>query len=113
MTAENRIPSLAMPKEIISNKHFNRPFCAVLGLFILFSVIAWNNTCIPFNCYDEKEHAECAREMLETKNFIIPVLNYEMRVEKPPLIHYGMILIYTLFGVNEFSSGVRIPICFF
>lgn len=90
-------------KEIVSEKCLNPSTYAIFGL-LLFLAITLNNARIPFSYYDEKVNTECAREMLETKSFITPLLNYELRSDKPPLHYYFMMLAYTLFGVNEFSA---------
>ena len=53
---------------------------------------------------DEAKNAECAREMLETGNMIVPTFNYDLRSDKPPLHYYFMMLGYEMFGVNEGSA---------
>ncbi len=53
---------------------------------------------------DEARNAECAREMLESGNFIVPTYNYELRTDKPPLHYYFMMLSYSVFGVSEWSA---------
>ncbi len=69
--------------------------------FFLFSLNIWG---ISIFSLDEAKNASCAREMLESGNFIVPTFNYELRTDKPPLHYYFMILAYKLFGVNEFSA---------
>ncbi len=58
----------------------------------------------PIYILDEAKNAQCAREMLLTHNFIVPTFNGELRVDKPPLHYYFMILSYKMFGVNEFAA---------
>lgn len=53
---------------------------------------------------DEAKNSECAREMLESGDFIVPTFNQELRTDKPPLHYYFMIASYAVFGVNEFSA---------
>ena len=53
---------------------------------------------------DEAKNASCAREMLESGNWIVPTFNYELRADKPPLHYYFMGLSYQVFGVNAFSA---------
>jgi len=53
---------------------------------------------------DEAKNASCAREMMETKEWVVPTFNYEMRTDKPPLHYYFMIGAYSIFGVNAFSA---------
>ncbi len=52
---------------------------------------------------DEARNAECAREMLESGNYIVPTYNYKLRTDKPPLHYYFMMASYSLFGVSEWS----------
>jgi 4-amino-4-deoxy-L-arabinose transferase-like glycosyltransferase len=56
---------------------------------------------------DEGNNADCAREMMEAGNWIVPTFNYELRVDKPALLYWLQIGSYRLFGVNEFSA--RLP----
>lgn len=53
---------------------------------------------------DEARYAEIAREMLATRNFIVPHLNYVAYVEKPPLLYWLGATWMALFGVNEFAA---------
>jgi len=53
---------------------------------------------------DEAKNSECAREMLERGDLIVPTFNYELRTDKPPVHYYFMMLAYKLFGINEFSA---------
>lgn len=53
---------------------------------------------------DEARYAEIAREMLATRNFIVPHLNYVAYVEKPPLLYWLGAMWMALFGVNEFAA---------
>ncbi len=52
---------------------------------------------------DEARYAEIAREMLATRDFIVPHLNYVAYVEKPPLLYWLGAAWMALFGVNEFA----------
>ncbi len=53
---------------------------------------------------DEAKNAECAREMNELDEWIVPTYNYELRTDKPPLHYYFMITAYRVFGVSPFSA---------
>ena len=53
---------------------------------------------------DEARNAACAREMLESGNYIVPTFNYELRTDKPPLHYYFMMISYSIFGVSEWSA---------
>jgi len=53
---------------------------------------------------DEAKNSECAREMLERGDWVVPTFNYELRTDKPPLHYYFMMMGYTIFGANEFGA---------
>lgn len=53
---------------------------------------------------DEARNAGCAREMLERNNWIVPTFNNELRVQKPPLHYYFMMISYSVFGFGEFAA---------
>lgn len=60
---------------------------------------------------DEPRYAESAREMLILKNYLIPQLNFQPRVNKPIFFYWLVALSYQLFGISEFSA--RLPSLFF
>ncbi|WP_456400988.1 phospholipid carrier-dependent glycosyltransferase [Persephonella sp.] len=72
-----------------------------LSSFLIFSA---NLGGLTIYSLDEAKNAECAREMLERGDLIVPTFNYELRTDKPPMHYYFMMLSYKLFGVNEFAS---------
>jgi 4-amino-4-deoxy-L-arabinose transferase-like glycosyltransferase len=53
---------------------------------------------------DEARYAEIAREMIATRDFILPHLNYVAYVEKPPLLYWLTALSFAVFGQNEFAA---------
>ncbi len=69
--------------------------------FILFLNIP------PLFDWDEVNFAEIAREMLITKNFLQPQVNFQPFYEKPPLFFWLQALSMALFGVNAFAA--RLP----
>lgn len=82
-----------------------RPFLISLFVFITaFMVFSANIGGLSIYSLDEAKNSECAREMLERGDFIVPTFNYELRTDKPPMHYYFMITAYKLFGVNEFSA---------
>lgn len=56
---------------------------------------------------DEPRNAQCAREMLEAGDWVVPVFDGELRTHKPILIYWCQITAYKIFGVNEFAA--RLP----
>ncbi len=72
--------------------------------FIGFFIFSANIGGLYIYSLDEAKNSECAREMLERGDFIVPTFNYELRTDKPPLHYYFIMLSYKIFGVNEFSA---------
>jgi len=60
--------------------------------------------------WDEINFAECAREMLQTGNWMRPQIDFEAFWEKPPLFLWMQALSMKFFGVNEFAA--RLPNAF-
>ena len=56
---------------------------------------------------DEPFHAEVAREIVESNNWIVPKFNYEAIYDKPILFYWLEALSMKIFGINEFSA--RLP----
>jgi len=77
-------------------------FAAVIGLaaFLFFFHLGTYGLWEP----DEGRYAEIAREMLASRNFIVPHLNYVPYIEKPPLLYWLTTLAMSLLGVNEFAA---------
>jgi 4-amino-4-deoxy-L-arabinose transferase-like glycosyltransferase len=55
---------------------------------------------------DEGNNAECAKEMLDADNCIVPTFNYKLRTDKPAMLYWLQMLAYRQFGVNEFAARV-------
>lgn len=58
----------------------------------------------PLWIYDEVRNAECAREMYERGDWIVPTFNGGIRTLKPPLHYYFMFGGFELFGVTEWGA---------
>ena len=56
---------------------------------------------------DEACNAQCAREMLQRRDPIVPTFNFRLRTDKPPLEYWAMMVSYKVLGVNEFAA--RLP----
>lgn len=63
--------------------------------------------------WDEVNFAECAREMIVSKNYSEVQLNYRPFWEKPPLFIWFEAACMKAFGVNEFSARLPNVICAF
>ena len=62
---------------------------------------------MPFWDEDEPRFAAIARTMLETGDWVVPMHNDTLAVDKPVLMHWCMAACYRLFGVSEIPA--RIP----
>jgi 4-amino-4-deoxy-L-arabinose transferase-like glycosyltransferase len=77
------------------------PLLIFISAFIYFSSGIEKS---PIFMYDEAHNSECAREMYELGDLVVPSFNYTLRTDKPPLHYYFMMLSYSVFGVNEFAA---------
>jgi len=82
-----------------------RPLAIVLvaGLATLTLGTAW----APLWDEDEPRFAVIARTMVETGDWVVPVFNGTLAVDKPVLMHWAMAASMSVFGVNEFAC--RLP----
>ena len=77
-------------------------------LFFLLIVRLLANWLIPINDTTEARYAEIARKMLETGNWLTPMIDYgKPFLAKPPLSFWLSALSMKLFGVNAFAA--RLP----
>jgi len=72
---------------------------ALLAFMLLFRLGA-----SPIYILDEAKNAQCAREMLQRNDWVVPTFNGELRTDKPVLHYYFMMIAYKVFGINEFSA---------
>ena len=75
----------------------------LLGLFSLLFLSLGTNKLMLYSL-DEAKNAECAREMFERSDWVVPTFNGELRTDKPPLHYWAMMGSYRLFGINEFAA---------
>jgi 4-amino-4-deoxy-L-arabinose transferase-like glycosyltransferase len=79
-----------------------------LGAVVLYSIGNWS---LPLIDRDEPRFAEASREMRQSGDYIVPRLNGDYRLDKPPLIYWCQVLSYNLFGENDFAA--RFPSAIF
>jgi len=53
---------------------------------------------------DEGRYTECAREMNITHNYLLPELNKQLHISKPPITYWFLAISLKLFGHNEFAA---------
>jgi len=73
--------------------------CAVNFTFMLGGHSLWD--------VDEPNNAVCAREMLAAGNWWVPVFNGGLRFDKPALLYWLMMPLFSMFGVHEWTA--RLP----
>lgn len=59
---------------------------------------------MPLWIYDEVRNAECAREMWERNDWIVPTFNGTLRTLKPPLHYWAMFGGFEIFGATEWGA---------
>ena len=57
---------------------------------------------------DEPRYAQIGGEMLARHDWIVPVLNGAPWLEKPPLLYWGEMASYSVFGVHDWAA--RVPV---
>ncbi|MCO4292607.1 glycosyltransferase family 39 protein [Solitalea sp. MAHUQ-68] len=72
----------------------------LLAVLLYFSYLGKT----PIYILDEAKNAQCAREMFDRSDWVVPTFNQELRTDKPPFHYYCMMTAFKLFGVNEFSA---------
>ncbi len=87
-----------MQKTITHDRYFW--LLAGLSVLLLFPSLGKTQLWI----YDEVRNAECAREMWERGDWIVPTFNGKLRDLKPPLHYYFMFGGFELFGVTEWGA---------
>jgi dolichol-phosphate mannosyltransferase len=58
----------------------------------------------PLQEPEEPRYAEIPRQMLQSGNFIVPVLHGEPYYDKPPLLYWLVMASYKIFGVSDWSA---------
>jgi 4-amino-4-deoxy-L-arabinose transferase-like glycosyltransferase len=79
----------------------------VLALLILPAVLLYPSLSFHLLEPDESRYAEIPREMLQRGDLVVPVLQGEPYLDKPPLQYWLVAASYRLFGVSE--AAARLP----
>ena len=59
---------------------------------------------------DEGRHAEIAREMVTSADWVVPTLNHKPYLDKPPMLYWLCAISYRWFGTTDWSARL-IPVC--
>jgi 4-amino-4-deoxy-L-arabinose transferase-like glycosyltransferase len=81
----------------------------VAGVLVLFALIYVGSLFSP-GLQDDADatHAEAAREMLVTHDFVTLKVNGNRYLEKAPLMYWAVCLCYFVFGTNEFATHLPV-----
>ncbi|MDO4988010.1 MAG: glycosyltransferase family 39 protein [Synergistes sp.] len=71
---------------------------------------------VPLGSYplmepDEGRYAEIPREMIESGNYITPMLNYVKYFEKPAFLYHINAVAFKVLGENEFAARIGTALC--
>ena len=66
---------------------------------------------MPLFDWDEINFAECAREMLVSKNYSDVQLYFQPFWEKPPMFIWFQAISMNVFGINEFAARLPNALC--
>jgi Dolichyl-phosphate-mannose-protein mannosyltransferase len=77
---------------------------ALLLLLLLPSALLYPGMAIPLFEPDEGRYAEIPREMLLRGEWVVPYLQGEPYLDKPPLLYWLVGLSYRLFGIHDWSA---------
>jgi 4-amino-4-deoxy-L-arabinose transferase-like glycosyltransferase len=76
----------------------------LLILLLLTSVILYPFTSFHLFEPDEGRYAQIPREMLESGAWIVPTLQHEPYLDKPPLFYWAVMIAYALFGYHDWAA---------
>ena len=77
----------------------------IIYLFIIAAILLFAGLgSSPIYILDEARNAQCAREMMENNDWLLPTFNAELRAHKPPMHYYFIRFGYSIFGTNEFGA---------
>lgn len=77
---------------------------SILLLLILPSSLLYVSMAFPLFEPDEGRYAEIPREMLVRGEWIVPYLQGEPYLDKPPLMYWLVILSYRIFGIHDWAA---------
>jgi hypothetical protein len=72
--------------------------------FLIFFAFYYRLASYELLNINEGLYAEIAREMLVTKNYILPHLNFTLYIEKPPLLYWLIALSFDALGTDVFAA---------
>lgn len=89
------LPNNAMDKKI--------SLIVILIALVIIGIYMFMNTCTTLWDRDEPNYAQVVLEMVATGNYVVPTINSEMWLAKPPLLYWMMSIPVRIFGPTEFA----------
>jgi len=82
----------------------------LLGALLLVAILPYFLNLGVSSIWDANEafYAQTPREMIETRDYVTPSFNFQLRMNKPVLSYWNVAASYQLFGISEWSE--RLPI---
>ncbi|MGA3088202.1 MAG: glycosyltransferase family 39 protein [Terriglobales bacterium] len=112
MNAENRAPFSRQHSPINAPPSAGRATSngiLIAGVLVLFALVYVGSLFSPGLQDDaDSTHAEAAREMSVTRDYVTLKVNGNRYLEKAPLMYWAVSLCYSCFGTNEFSTHLPI-----
>ena len=84
-------------------------FIAIAAALVLLYIVPLGS--YPLMEPDEGRYAEIPREMIESGNYITPMLNYVKYFEKPVFLYWMNAASFHIFGQNEFAARIGTALC--
>jgi 4-amino-4-deoxy-L-arabinose transferase-like glycosyltransferase len=73
-------------------------------LVIMAALLFFCHLGCPLQEPEESRYAEIPRQMLQTGNFAVPLLDGNPYYDKPPLLYWMVMASYSVFGVHDWSA---------
>ena len=102
-----KLSASGAPRSMASTTIFSK--ACVAGVLALFALVYVGSLFSPGLQDDaDSTHAEAAREMLVTHDFVTLKVNGNRYLEKAPLMYWAVALCYLCFGTNEFATHLPV-----
>jgi 4-amino-4-deoxy-L-arabinose transferase-like glycosyltransferase len=103
-------PGTAAPVAHAPGEPGCRPLALVL-LLVLPALLLYPGLAFPLLEPDESRYAQIPREMLERGDLVVPTLQGEPYLDKPPLFYWLVVVSYRLFGISDWAARLVPALC--
>jgi 4-amino-4-deoxy-L-arabinose transferase-like glycosyltransferase len=104
LTTKSPVPSSSFPRQSIAKTQ-------IAGVLVLFAVVYVGSLFSPGLQDDaDSTHAEAAREMSATHDYVTLKVNGNRYLEKAPLMYWAVAVSYVCFGTNEFAAHLPVAV---